>query len=281
MPRPKSRDPESDPIAALGEELERLRVAGGFSTQDALARKAGFGREAITKVESGAEVPSENLYQKWLEVCEASEETRHFLDRMLADARRSRSATPEFAKPWLKAERLAEFLLLWSLDLVPGPLQVREYTYDMFARNGYSEAEATAKTEERLKRQSILEGSDPVHVTVVMHESALDRRVGSPATMARQLEHLLKVSEFPNVIIQVVRGDDYFLGREGAFYIASGDSILDTLVMVVAIEDQTTQDKALVRKATKLFREIQSRALNVEETRTFIRERLERWRSQQ
>jgi transcriptional regulator with XRE-family HTH domain len=281
MPRPKSRDPESDPIAALGEELERLRLAAGFSTQDALARKAGFGREAVTKVESGAEVPSENLYQKWLEVCEASEETRHFLDRMLADARRSKSTTPEFAKPWLRAERAAEFLLLWSPRLVPGLLQAREYTYDMFARNGYSEAEATAKTEERLKRQSILEGQDSVHVTVIMHESVLELRVGSPATMVRQLEHLLEVSEFPNVIIQVVRGDEYFLGMEGQFEIASGDSIPDTLVMVVAIEDQNSQDKAEVRRATKLFRDIQSRALNTEETRTFIRERQERWRSQQ
>lgn len=160
-------------------------------------------------------------------------------------------------------------------------LQVREYAYDMFTHAGDSEAEATAKTEDRLRRQSILDGPDPVHVTVVMHESVLDRRVGSPATMITQLGHLLEASRLPNVIIQVVRGVDYFLGMEGEFQVATGDSIPDTLVMVVAMEDQNSQDKAMVRKATKLFREIQSRALNTEDTRALIREALQRWSQQQ
>jgi transcriptional regulator with XRE-family HTH domain len=281
MPRPNSRDPETDLAAALGEELRRVRLAAKFATQEALARALGFAREAISKVETGAELPSDGLYEKWLEACKVSAETRHFLDRMLATARRARSATPEFAKPWLHAERLAEFLLLWSPVPVPGLFQVLEYARDMFTHAGYSEAEATAKAEDRLKRRLILEGPDPVHVTVVMHESVLYRRVGSPATMVRQLEHLLEVSQLPNVIIQVVRGDDYFLGMEGEFQVATGDSIPDTLVMVVAMEDQNSQDKPMVRNATKLFREIQSRALNTEDTRALIREALQQWKSRQ
>jgi transcriptional regulator with XRE-family HTH domain len=281
MPRPNNRDPEVDLAAALGEELKRVRLTAGFATQDALARAGGYAREAISKAETGAELPSESLYEKWLEACTVSQETRHFLDRMLATARRARSATPEFAKPWLMAERLAEFLLLWSPVLVPGLLQILEYARDMFTHAGYSEAEATAKAEDRLRRQSILEGPDPVHVTVVIHESVLYRRVGSPATMVAQLEHLLEASRLPNVIVQVVRGDEYFLGMEGQFEIASGDSIPDTLVMVVAVEDQNSQRKPMVRTAMKLFREIQSRALNTEDTRALIREALQQWQSRQ
>jgi transcriptional regulator with XRE-family HTH domain len=279
MPRPNSRDPENDPAAALGEELKRVRLAAKFATQDSLARKAGYAREAISKAETGAELPSDSLYEKWLEACAVSQETRHFLDRMLATARRARSATPEFAKPWLYAERLAEFLLLWSCVLVPGLLQVRQYAYDMFIHAGYSEAEATAKADDRLSRQAILGGADPVHVTAVIHEAVLDWRVGSPATMVAQLEHLLEASYLPNVIIQVVRGDEYFPGMEGGFQVATGDSIPDTLVMVVAMADQNSQDKPEVRKATKLFRQIQSRGLNIEDTRALIREALQRWQS--
>jgi hypothetical protein len=44
MPRPNSRDPESDPRAFLGEELARARVAAGFSSQQALADHLGFDR---------------------------------------------------------------------------------------------------------------------------------------------------------------------------------------------------------------------------------------------
>ncbi len=66
-----------------------------------------------------------------------------------------------------------------------------------------------------------------VHVTAVIHESVLNREVGSPETMCLQLEHLLAMSELPNVIVQVVKGGKYFFGLEGPFYIATGDAIAD------------------------------------------------------
>ncbi len=64
MPRPNSRDPELDLAAALGEELKRVRVAAKFATQDALARALGFAREAISKAETGAELPERRLVRQ-------------------------------------------------------------------------------------------------------------------------------------------------------------------------------------------------------------------------
>jgi Domain of unknown function (DUF397) len=63
----------------------------------------------------------------------------------------------------------------------------------------------------------------------------------------------------PNVILQVVRGNEYFLGKESQFEIATGDEIPDTLVWVAAVEDQNSQAKAVVSAATKLFKRIQGR----------------------
>lgn len=279
MPRPNHRDPDSDLAAGLGEELRLLRVAAGYATQEAFAKVLTFGREQVSKVETGYELPSENLFWRWLDLCQASEEAQHYLERMLRQARKARVAPPAFAKPWLEAEQQAEYLLLWSPVLVPGPLQVREYIYDMFRRNGYSEEEATGKAEQRLERQSILTGDDPVHATAVIHECVLDLVVGSPETMVIQLEHLLEASEMANVILQVVRGNEYFLGRESPFYIATGEEIPDTLVWVAALEDQNSQVKAAVSAATKLFKRIQGRALNVEDSQVLIREALQRWKN--
>jgi molybdopterin biosynthesis enzyme len=118
-----------------------------------------------------------------------------------------------------------------------------------------------------------------VHVTAVIHESVLNSEVGSPEAMVAQLEDLLEMSEKQNVIIQVVKGDKYFFGKEGSFQIATGDQIPDTLVMVAAVEDQNSQARAVVSAATKLFRQVQSRALNVEDSRVLIREALQRWKS--
>jgi transcriptional regulator with XRE-family HTH domain len=281
MPRPNHRDPESDLSAALGEELRRLRVQAGYATQDPFAKALGYGREQVSKIETGYELPGESLFDRWLDLCQATEEDRYYLGRSLRQARRARAATPAFAKPWREAEGKAEYLLLWGAVLVPGLLQVREYAIALFIEAGFSEDEATAKADDRLDRQSILTGDDPVHVSVVLHESVLDREVGSPETVRLQFEHLLAISELPNVIIQVVvGGGKYFFGLEGNFEIATGDAIPDTLVMVASVQDQNDQDKVILREATKLFRQIQSRALNVEDSRTLIREALHRWSQQ-
>jgi transcriptional regulator with XRE-family HTH domain len=281
MPRPNHRDPESDLAAALGEELRRLRVLAGYSTQDPFAKALGYGREQVSKIETGYEMPSDALFSRWLDLCQASDQDRYYLDRSLRQARRARAATPAFARPWRDAERQAEYLLVWTPVLVPGLLQVREYAIALFIAAGSSEGEAITKAEDRLARQLILTADDPVHMSAVLHESVLNREVGSPEAMRLQLEHLLEASELPNVIIQVVKGSKYFFGMEGHFEIATGEAIPDTLVMVASVEDQNSQDKANLREATKLFRDIQSRALNVEDSRTLIREALQRWSQQQ
>jgi len=281
MPRPNHRDPESDLAAALGEELRRLRVLAGYATQDPFAKALGYGREQISKIETGYELPSDSLFSRWLDQCQATEQDRYYLDRSLRQARRARTATPAFARPWREAERQAEYLLLWAPVMVPGLLQVREYAIALFIEAGFSEDEAIAKAEDRLERQSILTGNDPVHVTAVIHEPVLGQEVGSSEAMRLQLEHLLVAAELPNVIIQVVRKTKYFFGLEAPFEIATGDTIPDTIVTVAAIEDHNGQDKAVLRESTKLFRQIQSRALNVEDSRTLIREALHRWSQQQ
>jgi transcriptional regulator with XRE-family HTH domain len=281
MPRPNSRDPESDLSAALGEELRRLRVHAGYATQDPFAKALGYGREQVSKIETGYELPSDSLFDRWLDRCQATEQDRYYLGRSLRQARRTRAATPAFAKPWLEAEGKAEYLLLWAPVLVPGLLQVREYAITLFIEAGYSEEVAIAKADDRLDRQSILTGDNPVHVSVVLYEPVLNQEVGSPENMRLQLERLLAASEVPNVIIQVVRRGKYFFGLEAPFEIATGDAIPDTLVMVAAVADQNSQDKAVLRESTKLFRQIQSRALNTEDSRTLIREALHQWSQQQ
>ena len=55
------RDPRSDLGAWLGEELRRARIAAGFKSQDQLARRLGFERTVITKIETGGRPPSDDV----------------------------------------------------------------------------------------------------------------------------------------------------------------------------------------------------------------------------
>ena len=60
-----TRDPEANPAAFLGDELRRVRLAAGFSSQDALAARMGFDRTVITKVESGDRPPTVEVLAAW------------------------------------------------------------------------------------------------------------------------------------------------------------------------------------------------------------------------
>ena len=124
---------------------------------------------------------------------------------------------------------------------------------ELFLEAGMTPDQAAEHVRLRLQRQEILDGPDATRVTAVIDESVLYRVVGSPAVLLRQLNHLLELSQRPNVIIQVVRSPNrYYAGQAAAFEIATGRAITATLVMV-AVEDQTTDIPFVVDKAVALF----------------------------
>ena len=280
MPRSNSRDPETNPAALLGEQLRHMRLAAGFSTQPAFASRLGFGPDVVSKAETGAQPPSDDVFTRWLDICDATDRERQMLAALLKLARKAHGPIPEFIEKWLKAERIAEFLRLWALLLVPGLLQTRQYAHAMYTLGGLDEAEAAQQAAVRIERQVILDGPDPAHLTAIIYEPVLHHLVGTPDIMVAQLTHLLELSKRRNVVIQVVRDTGYFIGMEGAFQIASGDGMPDTMMML-AVEDQTTEDRTLTRKTLALFEEIRGYALNIEDSRALIMEAIERWKSRQ
>jgi hypothetical protein len=280
MPRAKSRNPDRDPAAKLGELLADLRQDAGYGTQDALAVAIHESRDVIAKAESGYQPPTDPVFTAIMDKCGVTERERCIFQGLLVLARAVRGPVPQFFQKYLEREREAEYLLLWCPVIVSGLLQVYEYAHGMNTEAGFDEEEASAKANARLERRAILDGPDAPHVTMLLHESVLHLLVGTPETMVRQLSFLMEMSQRPNVNIQLVRGQRYFWGLEGPFEIASGESVTDTVVMV-AVEDQTVDDKKVVRKATRLFRRIQGHALSIEETRALISEAISKWQSQQ
>jgi transcriptional regulator with XRE-family HTH domain len=280
MARPNARDPRKHPVAALGRALARLRRAAGFRTADALARKMGFARETIAKVESGERTPSDDVYAAWLQACRCSAELRANLDDQLELARNYELVIPKFAEPWLAVEAAADFIHVWALDVMPGLLQTYDYALGMFVTVGLDEDTAAKKAVARVKRQSILEGPEATRATFIIFEPILRRRVGTREVTAKQLTHLLQMMDCHNVVIQVVRDQgEYFAGFAAQFAIATGRQIPDTLNMIT-VEDQTTDKGSAVDTATALFERIRAYAEPMEESRAIIQEALKRWQSQ-
>jgi Domain of unknown function (DUF5753) len=56
----------------------------------------------------------------------------------------------------------------------------------------------------RVARQAILSGPDPTSLRVVIDEAVLRRPIGGSRAMRAQLEHLIEISQQPNVTIQIM-----------------------------------------------------------------------------
>lgn len=280
MSRPNSRDPERDPAAALGQTLKRLREAAGIPTWAAAGTRIGYGEDLIRKAESGAQVPSEVPFLKMLDLYQVPDLMRPTVIDMWKLARKAKGPIPEYFELYIEREKLANFLRLWGLLLIPGPLQTYEYAHAIFVAAGLDEDTAAEKANARAERATIVHGSNAANVTALIYEPVLSLRVGTPEVMTGQIAHLLAMSQRRNVIMQVVPADGYFPGLDGEFAIVSGTEFPDTVDMVT-VEDHVTDDPAAVRTVAALFEEIRSYARNAKESRALLMEADERWNSQQ
>jgi transcriptional regulator with XRE-family HTH domain len=280
MPRRNSRDPESDPAAAFGDALRRLREAASITTQGAAGQRQRYSHQTISRWETGAAVPDEAQVNDLLDEYGVTGVLRDIVMGAWRLARKAKGPIQESAAKYIANEALALFIRIWAHVQVPGLFQAEEYARAMHELRGSDPVVTEERVRIRMARQSVLDRPDPPEVIAVLDESVLYRLIGSPQIMVKQIDKLLEASERPNVTIQVVRGTGTYWGLSGAFELASGDEIPDTLVRL-AFEDQTTEDRVMSRKALILFEKLRNDGLNVEDSRTALMEARRHWESQQ
>jgi transcriptional regulator with XRE-family HTH domain len=276
MPRPNSRDPETDPRAFLGEELARARLAAGFSSQQALADHLGFDRSVVGKAESGDRPPTLDVLRAWCEACRLDYD--HFA-RLAALARRADGPVESWFVEWLEKEAAAQMLRAWSPVLLPGLFQTGEYARALFNAAGADDDYADEQVAVRLGRQEILDRPHPPHVVALLDESALRRLIGSPQVMHDALVRVAELAARPNIVVQVVpsaKGAN--AGLCVTFDLATSADGAVTLRQD-GIEDQTTENRPLVSKAVIMYDLVRGNALPREESRSLILEIAEQWKT--
>jgi transcriptional regulator with XRE-family HTH domain len=270
-----TRDPETNPAAFLGAELRRARVTAGFSSQEALAARLGFDRSVVAKAETGQRPPTAEVLAAWCDACQIDSE---LFGRLAMLARRADGPVPTWFEDWLEAEREAHTLRIWSPTLIPGLLQTAQYARALFLAAGADEDSADQMVVARLERQPILDSPDPPHVVVVLDEPVLYRLIGSSAIMADQLAQVAAAAERLHVSVHVLPATGANAGLSGAFDIASADGTPDTLRME-GVEDQTTENRTLIRKAAIIFDLVRGDALPRVPSRALILEAAEQWKN--
>lgn len=195
----------------IGLELRRLRTAAGKSRPE-VAKRIKQSRTTIGHMETARNFPSAAVLEVLLGYYGVPDRLPFFLD-LIAAARKGRNwwdqlagVAPSWFDLFLGLEAGAVELSSFESYLVPGLLQTAEYAEAvMRADPDLTEHEIRQRVELRLGRQRILDrADDPVRLWVVLDESVLHRRRGTPQVMAAQLEHLLAMSQRPRIDLQVL-----------------------------------------------------------------------------
>lgn len=119
-------------------------------------------------------------------------------------------AYSDVVPPWFEAylglEQAARIIRGYEVQFIPGLLQTESYAYAVTKLGMLDDTESRIRrrVELRMRRQDILRRPEPPMLWLVIDEAALRRPVGGPSVMRAQLEHLIEMSQVPNITIQVI-----------------------------------------------------------------------------
>lgn len=160
-------------------------------------------------------------------------------------------------------------------SVVPGLLQIPDYVRAVMrkAPRALPEQQVEQHVRARLSRQERLTAPDPPVFEAIIDEAALLRPVGGEAVLAAQLRSLVKVSELPNVTIQVVPlSAGYHRGTGGSLHMLEfADPEDPTLASVETVAGQLILDRPTdVRTCTKVMEHLRAVALSPDASRDML-----------
>jgi hypothetical protein len=113
---------------------------------------------------------------------------------------------PNWFEVYIGLEEAASRIRAYEVQFVPGLLQTEDYARAVTLL-GHPDApghEVERRVGLRMRRQSLLDADEPPHLWAVVDEAVLRRPLGGAPAMRKQLEHLIEMTESPNITLQVV-----------------------------------------------------------------------------
>jgi transcriptional regulator with XRE-family HTH domain len=113
---------------------------------------------------------------------------------------------PNWFEVYIGLEEAASRIRAYEVQFVPGLLQTEDYARAVTLL-GHPDApghEVERRVGLRMRRQSLLHAEEPPHLWAVVDEAVLRRPLGGAPAMRKQLEHLIEMTESPNITLQVV-----------------------------------------------------------------------------
>jgi transcriptional regulator with XRE-family HTH domain len=208
-------EPRSGPTVlriALGAQLRRLREASNLTTGEA-AEAIRATHSKISRLERGRSAARQRDVADLLTLYGVSEGAER--EQLLALTRQASAAgwwqqysdvLPRWLELYIGLEKAAAVIRTYEMQFVHGLLQTEEYARAVILiSNAHAPAEEIdRRVTLRMERQRLLTQPDPPQVWAVLDEAALRRYPDGQGVMRAQLQHLLDLTDLPNVTLQVV-----------------------------------------------------------------------------
>jgi transcriptional regulator with XRE-family HTH domain len=201
-----------DPFAIawlVGNELRQARVRLG-ETQATAAELIGCSTSRMNYMETGRSVQQPDDVRALMKFYGRPDDGERLASLLTKPTRRVwwapwKPVIPEHLQLFVGLEGFAASEFVYVPSIVPGLLQTADYSTALMGSSQVSPLHHDRVVEFRqVRAQRLYDEDEPLELAVVIDEHTLDRQVGGPACLRKQLEHLLVLSERKNVRVQVV-----------------------------------------------------------------------------
>jgi hypothetical protein len=248
-------------VTHFGRQVRKERVARGWSIHE-LSRRAGIAAGHLSRIENGKRPPTENVAA----ACDrVFPERRGWFSEYYQE---SRTWMPPGFRDWPEIENKSSRFSEWSPGVVTGMLQTDGYARALLETYpGVTGEIVAARLASRMERQRrvLMRVDDPPAAYYVIDHAALYRLVGSPETMAAQMEHMATVAAMPNVTMQVLPAVAHPATQSG-FLIADGAAYTEHVVGGLVFTEPET-----VTLLERLFDTLRAECYRASESAAIIR----------
>jgi transcriptional regulator with XRE-family HTH domain len=209
----KSKDWLTQP-GGLANRLHGMRRAAGL-TGDQLAKRLGWTRTKVPKIENGTQMPSRDDVAGWVRACGQPEAVAVELIGMLAEGHTFRREWRQELErghvaiqlDWRQMERQARLYRNVEVLAIPGLLQTPDYAryraLDAVANYGANPDGVDAAVGARMSRQQVLYETGRTFEFVTT-EAALRIGAAPRAVMAGQADRLSVMTQLPNITLGII-----------------------------------------------------------------------------
>jgi hypothetical protein len=266
----------------LGSQLRRLREARGI-TREAAGYSIRASESKISRMELGRVSFKTRDVEDLLTLYGITDEQERA--QLVSLAREANVAgwwhsysdvLPTWFPTYVGLEGAAHLIRAYEVQFVHGLLQTEAYARAVVRRGmkGASRADVDKRVALRLERQKNLLAEHAPEFHVVLDEAALRRPYGDREVMRGQLQHLIEISERPNVRLQIMPfGFGGHSGESGAFTLLSfPESDLSDVVYLEQLTSALYLDKHEdVGQYEKALKELQQDSPGPDESRDLLR----------